>query len=204
MRALKDSYMQRVLLINFMQEEIKNTLTAIIEKFCKPLNFEYETQITKEGSQYRVNLITSTPEIFEDNNYELLYVIQYISRVGVHRRHPKDFTHFLFDLNSKRYFREKVVKEFIPDMSVGEVLEKGKTVIVVNLNGYERKLIHNHFFNIKGISTKSLGDADSRKIMINPTSEIGVSGIENAKVYDINKLVDEYKRRLDEGEIKPL
>jgi predicted RNA-binding protein Jag len=182
---------------HFMQEDIKTTLTAIIEDFCKPLNIEYKTQINKEGSQYRINVISSSGELFEANNYEFLYILQYIARVGVHRKHPKDYTHFLFDVNSKRYFREKVVKEVIPDLSISEVLEKGNTVILINLNGYERKLIHNHFFNMKGITTKSLGEDDTRKIMIMPTSEIGVTGIENARVYDIEKMVAEYKARLD-------
>jgi predicted RNA-binding protein Jag len=185
-----------------MQEDIKTTLTAIIEDFCKPLNIEYKTQINKEGSQYRINVISSEGLLFEANNYEFLYILQYIARVGVHRKHPKDYTHFLFDVNSKRYFREKVVKEVIPDLSISEVLEKGNTVILINLNGYERKLIHNHFFNMKGISTKSLGEDDTRKIMIMPTSEVGVTGIENARVYDIEKMVAEYKAKLDRDEAK--
>ncbi|MGL4758954.1 MAG: hypothetical protein ACRCXZ_06455 [Patescibacteria group bacterium] len=188
--------------ISSMQDDIKNTLTAIINDFCTPLGLDFNVNIQKEGSQFRVNIVTSNPQVFEASNYEFLYILQYIARVGVHRKHPNDFTHFLFDVNSKRYFREKVVKELIPDLSIKEVLEGGKTVIVINLNGYERKLIHNHFFNMKGITTKSLGENDSRKIMIMPTSEIGVSGIENAKVYDIEKMVEEYKKRLDDEESK--
>jgi spoIIIJ-associated protein len=178
-----------------MNPEIQNTIIHIVETFCKPLEVKYELKFNKEGKQFRINIITKDSEVFEASNYELLYVLQYITRVGVHKKHVDDFTHFLFDLNYKRYNREKVVKELIPDIVVKEVLELGTTIIIVNLNGYERKLLHTHFFNLKGISTKSLGDDDSRKLMVMPTSEVGVSGIENAKVFDITKLVQEYNKQ---------
>jgi predicted RNA-binding protein Jag len=183
-----------------MNPEIQDTINTIVKTFCEPLNLKYELRVTKEGTQYRVNIVTPDKELFESQNYELLYILQYIARVGVHKKYPSDFTHFLFDINSKRYTREKVVKEMIPDIIIKEVLELGKTIILINLNGYERKLLHTHYFNMKGVSTKSLGDEESRKLMIMPTSEVGVSGIENAKVYDLNKLVVEYNKRRDEEE----
>jgi spoIIIJ-associated protein len=185
-----------------MNPEIKDTITEIVAEFCKPLEFEYTLRFDKEGTQFRINIITQNAEMFESYNFDLLYVLQYIVRVGVHRKYPKDFTHFLFDVNSKRYTREKVVKDFVPDMVVREVLELGNTIILTSLNGYERKLLHSHFFNIKGVTTKSLGEDNQRKLMVLPTSEVGVSGIENAKVYDILKLVQEYNKRRDEEESK--
>jgi predicted RNA-binding protein Jag len=178
-----------------MNQDIQNSISSIIDQFCKSLNIEYSIEINKEGSQYRVNVTTPDNLLFEENNYEFLYILQYFVRVGVHRQYPQDFTHFLIDINNKRFAREKVVKDFIPDIVVKQVLELGNTIILIGLNGYERKLLHNHFYNLKGVSTKSLGDPDSRKFMITPNSEVGVSGIENAKIYDIAKLVKDQESK---------
>jgi spoIIIJ-associated protein len=172
-----------------MNPEIKEAISSIVNSFCQSLNLTYQIEVSKEGTQHRVNIITESPEVFEDSNYEYLYILQYFVRVGVHRQFPKDFTHFLIDVNGKRFAREKVVKEFVPDIVVKEVLELGNTILLIGLNGYERKLLHNHFYNMKGVTTKSVGEDEGRKLMIMPTSEVGVSGIENAKIFDIAKLV---------------
>lgn len=173
-----------------MNTNIKDTILELTTEFCKYLNVICTIDISKEGNQYRINIVSGNSDIFTDNSFELLYILQYLARVSIHKKFPDDFTHFMYDINDIRLGREKIIKDKIPDMVVREVLENGRTMILINLNGYERKILHNHFVNINGVSTKSIGDEKTRKLMISPTSDVMVSGIENAILYDIEKIVE--------------
>jgi R3H domain len=67
-------------------------------------------------------------------------------------------------------------------------LKEGKTVILIQLSGYERKLIHSFLSDSKGLNTSSIGEGMDRKLLIMPTSEFGTSGIDEALIINLDNL----------------
>jgi predicted RNA-binding protein Jag len=176
-----------------MNNELKNYLINIINIYCKGLMISPVITFDNEKKQYRINLEIDNHKILTSYENELLYCMQYFIRVAIHKKFPADRTHFLLDVNGNRINREKVVLQVIPDLVIKQVVEKGIPVIINNLNGYERKLLHDRFDSLKGITTRSLGDDKQRKFIIESVSEVGVSGLDSATIYDIDKLTNEYK-----------
>jgi predicted RNA-binding protein Jag len=75
-----------------------------------------------------------------------------------------------------------MILQKIPHLAEYDVLEHGKTVIIVGLTSYERLQVHKLLQDTKGLNTTSVGGRGDRKLIIVPTSDIGSGGMESAKV----------------------
>jgi predicted RNA-binding protein Jag len=179
-----------------MNDEIKSLIIQLTTTFCAPLGFIPNVIVSKEKNQYRINIKTTSPQILRARNNELLLSLQYLTRVVVHKQFPEDRTHFLFDVNSARQTREKIISQILPDLVIQDVVENGIPLVLKNLNGYERKLVHDRFAGMKVVTTRSLGGLDDRKLIIESTSDLGVQNLDNAKILNLDKLLLEYEDKL--------
>jgi predicted RNA-binding protein Jag len=166
----------------FILKYLNSVLQQVLEK--------YTIDIEKEAEQWRINISSEkTLDIFENYEGEFLRSLQHIVRVLVHKEYPTDRTHFVLDFNGKRKARSHAISVSIPEIAQNEVLTNGNTVILVGLSGYERLQVHRTLSEIKGLNTSSVGPQDNRKLLIMPTSEIGSSGMDKAKIVDIEQLL---------------
>jgi spoIIIJ-associated protein len=171
-----------------MELDYKQQLIKIITQLSEEVAGKVEITIAKEGDQWRVNVISQDDETLVGEKGENIKAIQHIARVIMHRQYPNDRTHFMIDVGEFRKNREKLIKSKISLLAQKEVIDEGTTLILRHFNGYERKLVHNILADTDGLETISIGEDESRKLIIRPTSEVGSKGIEQSRILDIKDL----------------
>ena len=170
-----------------MIDQVKEYLLTFLDMLVLPIDPDYQVEMDRNGDQYHINLITTKEVdlIGQGEKYdsgEVLNSIQHIIRVLVHKRLPEDRTNFIIDVNSNKKKRESMILQKIPYLAKYDVLEHGKTVIIVGLTSYERLQVHKLLQGTKGLNTTSVGSRGDRKLIIIPTSDVGSGGMESAKV----------------------
>jgi spoIIIJ-associated protein len=173
-----------------MQLQFQDQLKQILLQLIEPMTTSLEISITKEGEQWRVIVNTDQNELLVGYRGENIKAIQHIARVMVHKKFPDDRTHFMIDIGEYKKTRENLISSKITNIAEIEVLEKGKTLILTNLNSYERRIVHNLLNEIKGIETTSVGEELNRKLIIRPTTGeiMATTGMDNALILDIESL----------------
>lgn len=170
-----------------MSEKILKKLQELLETILNAFTLSYSLQITKETDQFRINIKLDQEETIlnEEGNLEAL---QYVLRTLIRKIYPQEKIHFILDLNYTKQEREQIILTKIPKVADDLVLKKGKIVVLIGFSGYERLLVHSSLRDVKNIETQSVGVGSNRKLIILPTSEIGVQGIDDSIILDIHKL----------------
>lgn len=166
------------------QDSVKQIISSVLDNISKPESYEF----LREGDQWRINIVSKTPDDVYGHKGSLINSIQHLVRVITHKTYPDDRTHFLIDVNMMRKNREKYVNEEVPKMAQDDVLTLGKTVVINGLSSYERKIVHAMLVDVQGLGTTSVGKGNERKLLIRPDSDTGSLGMENSKVVDINQV----------------
>ncbi len=167
-----------------IQTEIKLILTELLNK----LGLRYELEIIDESVQYRINIKLNHPNLLTDDSLSMLFSIQHILRKSIHNLYPEDRSHFLLDVNLIRKNKEENIINKIPELVEINTIKEGKSIVIINLNSYERLLLRNFYRDIKNVELLSVGTEKERKLLILPSSEFGSLGLNEALVIDSNKL----------------
>ena len=175
-----------------MNLTIKNQILTYLDLLIKKLDLEYNVLTSQEGDQVRFNIQTKPDKqsLIIGDSEETLAAIQHILRTLVHKNYPTDRSHFILDINNYRKERENHLTTKLPNLISKYTLGMGKSIVLTGLTSYERLLIHRYLSDIKDIQTISVGMSTARKLLIMPTSEAGVSGLDNAMVIDITMIID--------------
>jgi len=174
-----------------MPQETQQLMNDILAPLFAALQLPFQIEYIDEGHQWRLNIqVDSEKEaILIGNGHEVLDSLQHFTRVALHKKLPTDFTHFILDVNNIRSRREHVITSVIPQIAKKDVQNEGHTIILVGLSGYERRLIHQDLVEVSSLETTSVGPRFNRKLIIRPTTDTGSRGIDNAKIYEIEKLI---------------
>lgn len=174
-----------------MTDQYQELLNSTLHLLVDPIAQDNIIETSKEGEQWRINIKTSHRSLVIGYKGETIKAIQHIARVIMHRKFVDDRTHFLIDVESFRKMREQTIMNHINDLAVHDVLSAGKTLILVNITSYERRLVHQMLSEVDGIETSSIGEPDNRKLMIRPVFSSSDSGsTENSIIVDINRLIN--------------
>ena len=171
-----------------MEMDYKKQLIDTLTKVAGPMVENLEVNVHKEADQWRVNITSDQNEMLVGHRGEHIKAIQHVTRVLMHKKFPEDRTHFMIDVGEFRKNREAIIKSKVSMLAQVEVIDQGMTVILMNFNGYERKLVHDILADISGLETTSIGEPDSRNLIIRPTSEVGSKGLDHARILDIKDL----------------
>ena len=176
----------------FMNLTIKNQIIDHLDLLVKELDPNYKIITSQEGDQIRFNIQvdSSKQNLIIGDNEETLSAIQHILRTLIHKNHPVDRSHFILDINNYRKERENHLTTKLPNLIGKYTLNMGKSIVLTGLTSYERLLIHRYLSDIKDIQTISVGMSTARKLLIMPTSNAGVSGLDNAMIIDISMIID--------------
>ena len=166
-----------------MNPDYQKFLLEVVSAMLKPMDIDPAFSVEKENEQFRITIISKTNPIPTEPNF--IFSLQHITRVIVHHTFPEEKGHFLLDISGAKKMREQQIYDRVPILVQDIVLKDGITVILTGLSGYERKLVHGILSDIKGLETTSVGAPDNRKLLVIPNSQIGTSGIENAKIVDL-------------------
>lgn len=167
-----------------MDNLVSQTILDLLLPIVKAINADCQIDFQKEADQYRIVINNGTQDLVGEKS-EVIRSLQHLVRVVVHKKFPEDRTHFLFDVGGFRSKREMALKMHIPELANIQVLQEGQTVVLVNLSGYERLLVHQLLADIDGLDTNSVGPKNDRKLLIMPTSEVGSTAMDDAIIWDI-------------------
>jgi predicted RNA-binding protein Jag len=171
-----------------MLSNIKSQITDLLQLTVGSLTTIKSIDFEKESDQWRIVLNVQNKEILSENNFEVLKSVQYITRVAIHKIYPEDRTHFFLDVANLRKNREYLLSAKIPTLTKDVVLGQGRSVILVNLSGYERLLVHNMISDVKSVETLSVGNNKNRKLLIIPSSDISSYKLDDAILLDLNEI----------------
>jgi predicted RNA-binding protein Jag len=170
---------------NNIQDQITKLIHLTVGKIAVILSINFK----KEGEQYRVCILTDNNKIFLENQCEVLEAIQHFVRKIIHIKNPTDHSHFFLDIGYYNKNREYVLSIKTPKLAKEIVLNKGKTVIMTHLSGFERLYVHNLLSDVNGLQTTSVGIDSNRKLLIIPTSETGSSSLDDSTIFDLDTIL---------------
>jgi predicted RNA-binding protein Jag len=180
---------------NQIDKNIENQILYWVEFLAGKISPINQITIRKDQDQYRFVVDFEDATLFSDNSFAVLKATQHIIRALLHKSNPLDRTHFCIDINNEqRKKRENFIKQHILSLAQDQLVVRGKTIIVINLTSYERFLIHQLFIDTKNIETSSVGKEENRKLMIFPTSDSNLAGLEDSFIVDINR---EFKKLIE-------
>lgn len=148
-------------------EIIKTTVQELIEK----IGFTPEVKIIQETEGDAENIICDV-SISQDSNiligqYEInLQALQHIARLLV-RKKTEDRIKFVLDVNSYRQQKNESVAELAREASK-QAMTEGRAVMMRPMSAYERRLVHMELSGNKEVVTESIGEGESRKVVVKP------------------------------------
>lgn len=169
-----------------MSITIKEQITNLIHLTVGNISAINSINFEKEGQEYRICILTQNDDIFLENRCEVLEAVQHFIRKIIHIKNPGDKTHFFLDIGYYNKNREYILSIKTPKLAQEIVLNKGRTVIMTHLSGYERLYVHNILADVNGLQTTSVGIDTNRKLLIIPTSETGSSTLDESTIFDLD------------------
>ena len=100
---------------------------------------------------------------------ETLNSLQYLSRLMVSQQLRRR-VNFQIDVNGFRQQREDGLARLAARMA-DKVVRRGQSVTLEPMSAYERRLIHVHLRDNTAVTTRSIGQGDSRRVQIHPAGQ---------------------------------
>jgi len=151
-------------------ETLRSEIAAYLDEFVAILaedsiEIEVELEADAEGEFY-VNLSGSVFSAEEDRS--VLHALEHLLRVSMRRRTGRDCD-LVLDLNGAIKRREADLMRFV--LSAAEsVCREHKRVRLNPMPAHDRKMIHITLANFPGVRTRSEGEGDGRRVVIEPDS----------------------------------
>ena len=155
--------------INLSQEEqdiaVKNVeefLKEFLNKLEKDEKIEYSIKADKSGVY--VNINDKNLGYLIGYRGETLYALQNVLSAIAGKKIENKVRVFL-DIESYRAKREKTLEELAEKISKTDIKTK-KSITLEPMQAYERKIIHSKLQNNELVTTKSIGEEPSRRVVI--------------------------------------
>jgi spoIIIJ-associated protein len=147
---------------------INKTIKELIEK----MGFTGEVSISKSDQDDDGVICDITTDV--DSNFLIgqhginLQALQHIARLIV-RKHVPEKIRFTLDINNYRKQKNQSVIEQAIEVAK-EVLKSGQAISLPPMSTYERRLAHLELYKNPDVSTESIGEGETRRIMVKPSS----------------------------------
>lgn len=150
--------------IETLQGEISAYLDELVAILAEDaIEIDVEIEADAEGEFY-VNLSGSVFSIEEDRS--VLNALEHLLRVSIRRRTGRECD-LVLDLNGVIKRREADLMRFV--LSAAEsVRREHKRVRLNPMPAHDRKMIHITLANFPGVRTRSEGEGDDRRVVIEP------------------------------------
>ncbi len=152
-------------------EVIKNTVQELVEK----TGFSPAVEIIESGKPEEENVVCNVT-IGEDSHILIgqygvnLQALQHIARLLV-RKKTDEKIKFVLDVNNYRQEKNKSVAD-LARQAAEQALREGRAIIMRPMSAYERRLVHMELAGDTNIVTESIGEGESRKVVVKPAKSI--------------------------------
>ncbi len=143
-----------------------------IEQLVKDMGLDVTVEMKDaEGSDKDCKLIDIQGEgagVLIGHHGDTLDSLQYLANLAANKRVDgvkPPYVKIAVDAENYRARREETLRTLARRMA-DRVLKQKQSVMLEPMNPYERRIIHSEIQNIDGVSTKSIGSENNRKIVI--------------------------------------
>lgn len=145
---------------------------GFIEQLVKDMGLDVTVEMKDaEGSDKDCKLIDIQGEgagVLIGHHGDTLDSLQYLANLAANKRVDgvkPPYVKIAVDAENYRARREETLRTLARRMA-DRVLKQKQSVMLEPMNPYERRIIHSEIQNIDGVSTKSIGSENNRKIVI--------------------------------------
>ncbi len=152
-------------------EIIKDTIQELVEK----IGFSPVVEIIENGKQEEENIVCNIT-IGEDSHVLIgqygvnLQALQHIARILV-RKKTDEKVKFVLDINNYRQEKNKSVAD-LACQAAEQALREGRAIVMRSMSAYERRLVHMELAGNTDVVTESIGEGESRKVVVKPAKNI--------------------------------
>ncbi len=150
------------------REKIHLLIEDYLEGLCEIIGEKATVEFVDVNSN-NINVNLKGIQSFSGQETEVLKSLGYILELYVKRECKEDVRIFV-DVNSyKATRREKLAKLALK--VARKVTEENKRIRLNPMKAYERKAIHVALADFPGVRTKSVGEGDGRRVIIEPSHD---------------------------------
>ncbi len=157
------------ILNNMEQENVEQEIVAIVKGLISKMGFVSSIEMKKaeEDEDVIICNIKTEDSSFLIGQYGLnLQSLQHIARVIIRKKIIQP-VNFILDVNSYRQEKKDSVVRLARNLA--EEVISGKSEIVMRpMTAYERRIVHMELSKNDRIKTESIGEGESRRIVIKP------------------------------------
>ena len=145
-------------------ETAKNDVENFLKQFINKVNNEIIYDVKIEDNTIIVNIEGKSYGNLIGYRGETLNAMQIILS-SIANKKVKERIKLVLDIGNYREKREKILEELAEKVSK-TVLKNGKNITLEPMNAFERKIIHSKLQENPRIETYSIGEGDSRRVVI--------------------------------------
>ena len=156
-----------------MDEKTTAVIKKTIEELILKMGFTGEVSIIETGE---IDSVTCDITTDIDSNLLIgqhginLQALQHLARLVV-RKHVPEKIRFTLDINKYRQQKNQSIAEQAK-LAASEAINQGRSIFMQPMTTYERRIVHLELSQNKDVSTESVGEGESRKIVVKPANLI--------------------------------
>jgi spoIIIJ-associated protein len=157
-----------------MEEENLKVIKQVVEDLIEKIGFQSEVEIIK-GDKDQEN-ITCNVIVGEDSHILIgqygvnLQALQHIARLLV-RKKTDEKVKFVLDVNSYRQEKnQSIIKQ--ARLAAEQAVVEGRAIVMRPMSAYERRIVHLELADNEKVVTESMGEGESRKVVVKPSKQI--------------------------------
>ena len=161
-----------ILFLN-MEEQTKNIIKKTIEELLVQMGFSGKVSLTQTEDDDSIicNITTDTDSHFLIGQHGInLQAVQHLARLIV-RKHVPEKIRFVLDVNEYRQQKNQSVIQQA-QLAAQDAISEHRPIIMKPMSTYERRIVHLELSKNEAVSTESVGEGESRKIVVKPADLI--------------------------------
>lgn len=158
-----------------MEEKNLSLIRETVEELLARGGFPVRTEISVENEDGEENVICNILTE-QDSNFLIgqyganLQALQHLLRLII-RKKTDDRIKFILDVNSYRQEKNRAISDMARE-AAEQALSEGRSVVLRPMTAYERRLIHMTLSDDSRVATESIGEGESRKVVIKPVGTL--------------------------------
>lgn len=151
------------LALDFIETLLKNMNVAAAIELCDTADGDKLIRISGEEASVLIG-----------HHGDTLDSLQYLTNLAANKKEndedDREYTRIVVDIEDYRARREATLRGLARRMA-GKVAKTGRNVTLEPMSAAERRIIHSEVQNIEGVTTRSIGQEGSRRVVISGEKE---------------------------------
>ena len=145
-----------------------------IDTLLSDMEIHADVEMTATRKSDRtISIVGEEAGVLIGHHGDTLEALQYLTNLAANKREEdesRDYVHITVDVENYRAKREGTLRALARRMA-NKVQKTGKSVMLEPMSPYERRIIHSEVQSVEGVSTNSVGQDSSRRVVIYLESE---------------------------------